>query len=253
MNAGSTGRPLTTLGIGSFVTISTGATPEPMCPARRMPSWTGLDRRFTQFAQRECSGSQREFTLSCRSIRCRDEREQSRANAGDVMFEPASRRNGFRQRGVSGGVSVRRPSGAAERAAQGRILSMDKTVAGLVGAVTLLAAADPAQAAMPAPAGFEAAMRAESYADLLKPIPDAVTLLKESDAAAAKAQPLPAAVEGEATVQEAQYYYHHHHHHHHGFFPPFYHHHHHHHHRYYRRYHHHHHHHHHGYYVPYGY
>jgi len=128
---------------------------------------------------------------------------------------------------------------------------MDKTVAGLIGAVTLLAAADPAQAAMPAPGGLEAAMRAGSYADLLKPIPNSVALLKESDEAAAKAELLPAAAVGEARVQEAQYYYHHHHHHH-GFYPPFYHHHHHHH-RYYRRYHHHHHHHHHGYYVPYGY
>jgi hypothetical protein len=135
---------------------------------------------------------------------------------------------------------------------EGRIPSMDKTVAGLIGAVTLLAAADPAQAAMPAQTGLAAAMQAESYADLLKPIPDAVALLKESDEAAAKAELLPAASEGEATVQQAQYYYHHHHHHHHGFYPPFYHHHHHHH-RYYRRYHHHHHHHHHGYYVPYGY
>ena len=131
---------------------------------------------------------------------------------------------------------------------------MDKTVAGLIGAVTLLSAADPAQAAMPAPTGLTAAMHAESYADLLKPIPDAVALLKESDEAAAKAEPLPAASEGEATVQQAQYYYyHHHHHHHHGFYEPYYHHHHHHHHRYYRRYHHHHHHHHHGYFVPYGY
>jgi len=128
---------------------------------------------------------------------------------------------------------------------------MDKTVAGLVGAVTLLAVVDPAQAAMPAPVRLQAAMQAESYADLLKPIPDAVALLKESDAAAAQAEPLPAASEGDATVQQAQYYYHHHHHHHHRFYGPYYHHHHHHH-RYFRRYHHHHHHH-HGYYVPYGY
>ena len=131
---------------------------------------------------------------------------------------------------------------------------MDKTVAGLIGAVTLLAAADPALAAMPAPTGLKAAMQAESYADLLKPIPDAVTLLKESDEAAAKAdlakaELLPAASEGEATVQEAQYYYHHHHHHHHRFYRRFYHHHHHHQ-RFFRRYHHHHH---HGYFRPYGY
>ncbi len=107
---------------------------------------------------------------------------------------------------------------------------MDKTVAGLIGAVTLLAAADQALAAMPAPTGLKAAMQADK-ADL------------------AKAELLPAASEGEATVQEAQYYYHHHHHHHHRFYRRFYHHHHHHH-RFFRRYHHHHH---HGYFRPYGY
>ncbi|MHB2208753.1 hypothetical protein [Methylobacterium sp. CM6257] len=127
---------------------------------------------------------------------------------------------------------------------------MDKTVAGLLGAVTLLAAADPAQAAMPAPTGLNAAMQVESYADLLKPIPNAVALLKESDAAEAQAGLLPNATEEEATVQQAQYYYHHHHHHHHRFYRPFYHHHHHHHHRFFRRFHHHHH---HGYFRPYGY
>lgn len=127
---------------------------------------------------------------------------------------------------------------------------MDKTVAGLIGAVTLLAAANPAQAAMPVATDLKAAMQAESYADLLKPIPDAVALLRESDAAEAKAELLAPASEGEATVQEAQYYYPHHHHHH-RFYRRFYHHHHHHH-RFFRRFHHHHHHH-HGYFRPYGY
>lgn len=125
---------------------------------------------------------------------------------------------------------------------------MDKTVAGLIGAVTLLAVVDPAQAAMPAPTGLKAAMQVESYADLLKPIPDAVALLKQSDEAEAKAELLAPATEGEAKVQAAQYYYHHHHHHH-RFFRRFYHHHHHHH-RFFRRFHHHHH---HGYFRPYGY
>jgi hypothetical protein len=92
---------------------------------------------------------------------------------------------------------------------------MAKMLAGLVGAVTV--------AAVGAPGHADAAMQASSYADLLKPIPNAVEVLKALDA---EAQP-------EAMVQEVQYYHHHHHHHHH---------------RYYRRryYHHHHHHHHHG-------
>ncbi|MDP4006140.1 hypothetical protein [Methylobacterium sp. NEAU K] len=116
---------------------------------------------------------------------------------------------------------------------------MDKTVAGLIGAVTLLAVADPAQAAMPAPAGLDTVMQVASYADLLKPIPNAAALLKTSEEAEARAELLPTAAEGDATVQQAQYY-HHHHHHHHGYFRRF--HHHHHHHGYFRRFHHHHHH-----------
>lgn len=63
----------------------------------------------------------------------------------------------------------------------------------LIGAVNLLAAADPAQAAMPAQTVLTAAMRAESYVDLPKPIPDAVALLEEPDEVAAEAKPLLAA------------------------------------------------------------
>ncbi len=110
---------------------------------------------------------------------------------------------------------------------------MDKTLAGLIGAVGALAAVAPAQAA---PA-LDDVMRAESYADLLRPIPNAAVLLQASDAMA----------EARPEVLEVQYYrHHHHHHHHHGYYRP----------RYYgpayappgyyrRGYHHHHHHHHH--------
>ncbi len=91
---------------------------------------------------------------------------------------------------------------------------MDKTVAGLIGAVAALSAA-PSQAASPAPQSIEAAMQAASYADLLKPIPNARQLLDSS--------------QGEAGVQTVQlvvvqphhhhyhhrrHHYHHHHHHH---------------------------------------
>ena len=112
---------------------------------------------------------------------------------------------------------------------------MDKKLAGLLGAVGALTAITPSQAAAP---GFDEAMRAESYADLLRPIPNAAALLKESDSLAA-ASPRP-------DVMEVQYYHHHHHHHHRFYRPGYY--------RpvvpflgYYRprRYHHHHHHHHH--------
>lgn len=113
---------------------------------------------------------------------------------------------------------------------------MDKQLAGLLGAMGALTAVAPSQAAVP---GFDEAMRAESYADLLRPIPNATALLEESNALAA-AEPRPA-------VMEVQYYHHHHHHHHHhhrfyrpgyygpavplrGYYRPRYHHHHHHHH-----------------------
>lgn len=102
---------------------------------------------------------------------------------------------------------------------------MDKTVAGLIGAVTAIAAAAPSHAATPVPLTMDAAMQASSYADLLTPIPNALALLQA--AAEASSNPMPSTSEGTATVQEVQYYHHHHHHHHH---------------RRYRHYHHHHHH-----------
>ena len=99
---------------------------------------------------------------------------------------------------------------------------MNKTMTGLLGAVGALAAAGATQAA---PA-VSTVMQASSYADLLKPIPNALAVQAVfAEQRATEAAP-------EAT--EVQYFYRHHHHHHH-------------HHRYYRRrYHHHHHHHHHG-------
>ncbi len=99
---------------------------------------------------------------------------------------------------------------------------MDKTLAGLIGAVGALAAVAPAHAASNAGTALNEAMQANSYADLLKPIPNAVALrdVWEQSQAQAAAEP---------EVLRIQYYHHHHH-------------------RYYRRrfYHHHHHHHHHG-------
>jgi hypothetical protein len=90
---------------------------------------------------------------------------------------------------------------------------MEKKVAGLLGAVSALAMIAPAHATTAAPVNVEAVMQAGSYADLVRPIPNAVAVLQAVDAAAAEALPL--ASEGEATVQPVQYYHHHHHHHHH--------------------------------------
>ena len=120
---------------------------------------------------------------------------------------------------------------------------MGRKVAGFVGALAALAVTDSSQAAAPAPVNLDAVMQVSSYADLLKPIANATTLLKASDEAEAQAALMGSGSDETATVQEAQYYYHDHHHHHHNrYYRRFYHHHHHHH-DYYRRRHHHHHHH----------
>jgi hypothetical protein len=116
---------------------------------------------------------------------------------------------------------------------------MEKKIAGLLGAMVTLGAFNTAQAA-PTPAPSDV-LRANSFAELLEPIPNAAALLKAVD----ESRTTPSA---EGNVQLAQFYHHHHHHHHHhhSFYP-----------RYgygpgvvvvprrYRRYHHHHHHHHH--------
>jgi hypothetical protein len=83
---------------------------------------------------------------------------------------------------------------------------MDKKIAGLLGAVATLGAVGTAQAA-PVPTPTQA-LRANSFADLLEPIPNATALLQAIDESA----PIPSA---EHNVQMAQFYHHHHHHHHH--------------------------------------
>ena len=118
---------------------------------------------------------------------------------------------------------------------------MEKKIAGLLGAVAALGAFNAAEAA-PSPAPSDV-LRANSFADLLKPIPNAAALLQAVDESA----PRPSANEN---VQLAQIYieHHHHHHHHHSQYrryaprvvivPPrfrHHHHHHHHHHSFYRR------------------
>jgi hypothetical protein len=115
---------------------------------------------------------------------------------------------------------------------------MDKKIAGLLGAVAALGTMSTAQAVpVPAPAPADV-LQANSFADLLEPIPNAKALLETID----ERGPAPSA---EDNVQLAQFYHHHHHHHHHWRRPPVvfvphrrwhHHHHHHHHHHGYRRY-----------------
>jgi hypothetical protein len=85
---------------------------------------------------------------------------------------------------------------------------MEKKIAGLLGAMATLGAFNAAQAApTPSPAPTDV-LRANSFADLLEPIPNAVALLQAVDESA----PVPSA---DDNVQLAQFYHHHHHHHHH--------------------------------------
>ena len=100
---------------------------------------------------------------------------------------------------------------------------MEKRIAGLLGAVAALGAMSAAQAA-PAPQAPTETLRANSFAELLEPIPNAVSVLKTVDESQV------ASTEG--NVQLAQFYYRHHHHHHHHFWHRWHHHHHHHHHWY---------------------
>lgn len=83
---------------------------------------------------------------------------------------------------------------------------MDKKIVGLAGALVAIAA--PAHATPAAPT----MSRAEAYADLLKPIPNAIEELKTADAASRQPET--------PRIEPAQYWggYHHHHHHHHGYY-----------------------------------
>ena len=81
---------------------------------------------------------------------------------------------------------------------------MDKKIAGLLGAAAALASLNGAQAAT-APDPTEV-LKAGSYADLLRPIPNAMAVLEAVDRAAG---------DFEANDQVAQFYVEHHHHHHH--------------------------------------
>jgi hypothetical protein len=83
---------------------------------------------------------------------------------------------------------------------------MEKRVAGLLGAVAAIGTLSTAQAA-PAPASDPAeVLQANSYAELLQPIPNAAATLKVIDERAPAAS-------AEARVQLAQAHHHHHHHH----------------------------------------
>ena len=89
---------------------------------------------------------------------------------------------------------------------------MDKTIAGLIGAAALAAPV----AAQSEPVTAENAMHIASYADLLKPIPNAREVLVALDTRA-NTEPVTTT---DPVIMTVQYY--HHHHHHHRYYTPYY-------------------------------
>ena len=80
---------------------------------------------------------------------------------------------------------------------------MDKKIAGLLGAVAALGAVSTTQAARLAPR--QEVLRANSFAELLTPIPNASAVLQAVDREDGTAS-------SEAKLQTVQYHHHHHHH-----------------------------------------
>ena len=86
---------------------------------------------------------------------------------------------------------------------------MDKKIAGLLGAAAALSVT-AGVGAQAAPAQQRGLAPATTYGDLLKPVPNAVAVLRDDEANRGQTEP--------AQVQLAQFFrHHHHHHHHHGF------------------------------------
>ncbi len=80
---------------------------------------------------------------------------------------------------------------------------MDKKIVGLIGAVAALGVYDGAKAAPVVGAVASDVLRANSYADLLEPIPNALATLQAIDAGPAAS--------ADGNVELAQFYYYHHH------------------------------------------
>jgi hypothetical protein len=125
---------------------------------------------------------------------------------------------------------------------------MDKKLVGLLGAVATLAMTDAVQVAAEPIQNPTEVLKASSFDDLLKPIPNAAHLLWAIDEGG-PAKPAEAASDLQVAQFAYPYYHHHHHHHHHHYgygvrvIPPgvpvpgrYYHHHHHHHHHHYQYY-----------------
>jgi hypothetical protein len=86
-------------------------------------------------------------------------------------------------------------------------IDMNKRIAELLGGVAALITLNAAQAVAPAASSQANWLAAQSYAELLNPVPNAVPLLIADDAKRAQQRPL--------RLQLAQFHHHHHHHHHH--------------------------------------
>src|SRR6478736_4320077 len=170
-------------------------------------------------------------------MRCRHARAQRPDLRASLRFrlhaKPARERRAhglsWAKCGTNHGSTELLPSRTGVRGATFQGGTMDKKLAGLLGAAAALTAVGGAQAATPAQS-TEAAP-ATSYRELLDPVPNALAALMADEGQHAKA-----AARGETQLA---YHHHHHHHHHHGWRRHW---HHHHHHHWWGRHHHHHHH-----------
>ena len=89
---------------------------------------------------------------------------------------------------------------------------MDKKIAGVIGALTVLGGANVATAEPARAPAVADVMEVNSYADLLQPIPNALALLQASDAALQAKKEASGEDGDKANVELAQYHHHHHHH-----------------------------------------
>src|ERR1700724_3251856 len=93
-------------------------------------------------------------------------------------------------------------------------MPMDKKkIVGLVGAISGLLSLSTAQA-IPAPTSATPLPRAQSFGELLDPIPNAATLLRVADAAAAAASRQGSTKNPNVKLVYDHHHHHHHHHHH---------------------------------------
>ncbi|MFC5327110.1 hypothetical protein [Bradyrhizobium oligotrophicum] len=104
---------------------------------------------------------------------------------------------------------------AASRSSPPENVDMDKKTAALLGAAAAAITAGSAQANTLPSANASPIPQASSYAELLAPIPNALSLLQADDAARAQTKADEVKLAETVIIRRGHRHYHHHHHHHH--------------------------------------